>query len=342
MYWSLRSCALRLTVFNMYESFYGLKESPFNMTPDPQFLYLGENHREALAQLVYGVKEKKGFIVLTGEVGTGKTTLVHYLLDKLDGIDQTKTAFLFNPKLSVHDFFEYILKDLGMDGHGSTKADYLHTFQQNLLQAYENGKRVILFIDEAQGLNAELLEEIRLLSNLETSKSKLLQIVLVGQPELNKTLLQPEFRQLKQRVNLRYHLRPLSERETKEYINKRLKVAGAMKRIFTRKAIKEVYRRSGGIPRLINILCDNSLLSGYALERKNIDKNIVKEAARDLQLEGKTISNWSWLLSIIFITVGFLLFVFLREHMWTFFGVFLEYVQLFRDFLSNEVQIFLK
>jgi len=326
----------------MYESFYGLKESPFNMTPDPQFLYLGENHREALAQLVYGVKEKKGFIVLTGEVGTGKTTLIHYLLDKLDGIDHTKTAFLFNPKLSVHDFFEYILKDLGVDGHGSTKADYLHIFHQNLLQAYENGERVILFIDEAQGLNAELLEEVRLLSNLETSKSKLLQIVLVGQPELNKTLLQPEFRQLKQRINLWYHLRPLSEKETKEYVGKRLKIAGAVEPIFTKKAIKEVYRRSGGIPRLINILCDNSLLSGYALERKNIDQKIVKEAARDLQLGGKTISYWNWLLLIIFITVGFLLFAFLREHMLAFFGVFLEYVQLFKDFLLNEVQIFLK
>jgi len=323
----------------MYKSFYGLKESPFNLTPDPQFIYLGENHREALAQLVYGVKEKKGFIVLTGEVGTGKTTLIHYILDKLDGIDHTKTAFLFNPKLSVHDFFAYILKDLGVDGHGSTKADYLHIFHQKLLQAYQNGERVILFIDEAQGLNAELLEEVRLLSNLETSKSKLLQIVLVGQPELNKTLLQPEFRQLKQRINLRYHLRALSEKETKEYVEKRLKIAGAVKPIFTKKAIKEVYRRSGGIPRLINILCDNSLLSGYATEQEIIGKKMVKEAARDLNLGEKFPGVWFWFFLGLLIVTGIISSLLLKDspQFQTFLAGFMVHLHSIKDFIWNEI-----
>ncbi len=272
----------------MYETFYGLKENPFNVTPDPQFVFLGENHREALAQLLYGVQQKKGFIVLTGEVGTGKTTLVHYLLDKLNhGNTQTKTAFLFNPKLTVNDFLEYILKDLGVQVQGGTKGDHLHLLHETLINAYKNGERVVLIIDEAQGLNPALLEEIRLLSNLETSKSKLLQIVLVGQPELDKTLSQQGFRQLRQRVNMRYHLSSLSEKDTKEYIEKRLRIAGGKESIFAKDAMKEIYLRTNGIPRLINILCDNALLTGYANEQKMVDKKTVREAARDLHLKVK-------------------------------------------------------
>src|SRR4030066_1421406 len=251
----------------MYEQFYGLRESPFNVTPNPEYLFLSENHKEALAQLLYGVREKQGFIVITGEVGTGKTTLIHYLLDKMDGNSHTKTAFLFNPKLTVNDFIQYILRDLGVRVQGQTKGEYLHHLHRYLLNVYRKDERVVLIVDEALGLNPELLEEIRLLSNLETSRSKLLQIVLVGQPELDRTLAQPEFRQLRQRINLRYYLPPLSEKETKDYIEKRLRIAGAKGPIFTEKAIKEVYRRSGGIPRLINILCDNALLNGYALDQ---------------------------------------------------------------------------
>jgi general secretion pathway protein A len=279
----------------MYEAFYGLKENPFNVTPDPQYVYLGENHREALAQLLYGVQEKKGFIVLTGEVGTGKTTLVHYLLDRLNhGSTQTKTAFLFNPTLTADDFIEYILKDLGVQVQGGTKGDHLHLLHESLINFYKNGERVVLIIDEAQGLNPALLEEVRLLSNLETSKSKLLQIILVGQPELDKTLSQQSFRQLRQRVNMRYHLSPLSQKETKEYIEKRIRIAGGKDSIFSKTAIKEIFVRSKGTPRLVNIICDNALLTGYAADQKVVDKNIIKEAAKDLHLEGNRFPPRYW------------------------------------------------
>jgi len=265
------------------------------MTPDPQYVYFGENHREALAQLFYGVQEKKGFIVLTGEVGTGKTTLLHFLLDKLnhDGT-QTKTAFLFNPKLTVNDFIEYILKDLGVEVKGGTKGDHLHLLHETLINSYKKGERVILIIDEAQGLNPALLEEIRLLSNLETPKSKLLQIILVGQPELDKTLSQDGFRQLRQRVNMRYYLPALSKKETKEYIDKRLRIAGRKEPIFTKNALREVYSRSKGTPRLINVLCDNALLAGYAADQKVIGKNIIREAARDLDLDSRWFRPRYW------------------------------------------------
>ena len=212
----------------MYQSFYGLKQNPFNVTPDPEFLYLGQKHREALAHLVYGVREKKGFIVITGEVGTGKTTLIRCLLERLHNGNGTKAAFLFNPKLEATEFIQYILKDLGLTIQGATKGDSLHTLNEYLLAAYEKGERVILIVDEAQALDPNVLEEIRLLSNLETSKAKLLQIILAGQPELDQTLSRSEFRQIRQRINMRYHLKALSEEETKEYIQKRLQgVSGA-------------------------------------------------------------------------------------------------------------------
>ena len=297
----------------MYEQFYGLRENPFNVTPNPEYIFLGENHREALAQLLYGVREKKGFIVITGEVGTGKTTLIHYLLDKLGGDNHTKTAFLFNPKLTVNDFIQYILKDLGVRIQGQTKGEYLHNLHRYLLNAYRRDERVILIVDEAHGLSPELLEEIRLLSNFETSKSKLIQIVLIGQPELDKMLAQPEFRQLKQRINLRYYLPPLSEKETREYIEKRLRIAGAKESPFTDKAIKEIYMRSGGIPRLINILCDNALLNGFALDQKKVDERSVEEVAKDLKLGKKSRRVWIRLLSGIAIAVCILIFIHLYK-----------------------------
>ncbi len=309
----------------MYEQFYGLKENPFNVTPNPDYIYLGQNHREALAQLFYGVRERKGFIVITGEVGTGKTTLIHYLLDKMNG-NHTKTAFLFNPKLTVDDFIQYILKDLGVRVQGKTKGEYLHNLHRYLLNAYQKDERVILIVDEAQGLRPELLEEIRLLSNLETSRSKLIQIVLLGQPELDKTLSQPGSRQLRQRINLRYHLQPLSEKETREYIGKRLGIAGARTPIFTEKAMKQVYLRSRGIPRLINILCDNALLNGYALDRKTVDETSIREVSDDLFLEQKPRKARTLLIISICIAVGILLFVYLQKsgHLFPLIKIFLE------------------
>jgi len=300
----------------MYESFYGLRENPFEVTPNPDYIYLGKNHREALANLLYGVRTKKGFIVITGEVGTGKTTLIHYLLDKLDkldGHDHTKTAFLFNPKLTANDFIQYILMDLGVRVQEQTKAEYLYKLHRYLLNAYRDEKRVVLIVDEAHGLNPELLEEVRLLSNLETSKSKLIQIVLVGQPELDKTLSQPAFRQLRQRINMRYYLPPLSRKETEEYIEKRLRVAGAQEPLFTKKAIQEIYRKSGGIPRSINILCDNALLNGFALYQKIVDVRSVREVAKDLKFGKKSRRIWTGFLLSISIGVAILLFIYLQK-----------------------------
>jgi general secretion pathway protein A len=296
----------------MYETYYGLRENPFKVTPDPKFVYMGEKHREALAQLLYGVKESKGFIVITGEVGTGKTTMIHYLLGRFNGNNgngHTKTAFLFNPKLTVDDFLGYILDDLGIKPQHGGKATQLHALHKFLLECYEKDVKVVLIVDEAQGLKPELLEEIRLLSNLESAKSKLLQIVLVGQPELNHTLGLSAFRQLRQRINLRYHLTPLSKKEMIEYIEKRLRTAGGDRRLFSEKAIREIYRRSRGTPRLINILCDNSLLNAYALDQKHVDVKSVREAARDLKLSGKTLKTWTWIvLGLVIGAMGLFLF----------------------------------
>jgi general secretion pathway protein A len=306
-------CAMR-GVERMYETYYGLKENPFNVTPDPKFIFLGENHQEALAHLLYGVRERKGFVVVTGEVGSGKTTLIHYLLNKFNGNDNTKAAYLFNTKLSANDFIQFILKDLGVEVNGGTKSDHLYTLYRYLLKAYQNNEKVILIVDEAQGLNVELLEEIRLLSNLETSKSKLLQIILVGQPELKKTLSQYELRQLRQRINMQYHLNPLSKKETQEYIEKRLKTAGAKKQLFTEKALKEIYQISGGIPRLINILCDNALLNGYALDQKVVDEKSVREAVKDLSLKPGFHNLWNWaVIPLCVVGVGLIILLLQRN-----------------------------
>ena len=326
----------------MYEAFYGLKQNPFNVTPDPQFLYLGEKHREALAHLVYGVKQKKGFIVITGEVGTGKTTLIRCLLERFDGSNGTKAAFLFNPKLSATDFLQFILKDLGLTVQGKTKGDSLHTLNEYLLQTYEKGEKVILIVDEAQGLHPHVLEEIRLLSNLETSKSKLLQIILVGQPELDRTLSRGEFRQIRQRINMRYSLQPLSEEETKEYIEKRLQIAGAQDPIFTRRAIDEVYRKSRGIPRLINILCDNALLSGYGSEQVRIDQKLIRDVARDLKLGGKFRTGRVWVLLAVLIAGVVLSYVLLQEtgKLGTLFVGFLHHLQSLKEFIWDVMKLF--
>jgi general secretion pathway protein A len=266
----------------MYTKFYGLREKPFEITPDPRFLYLSENHKEALAYLTYAVRERKGFTVITGEVGTGKTTLVQTLLSRLDG--NTRTAYLFNPKLGSTDFLHYICEDLGIKGQKRSKGQYLASLHNFLMSCYARNENVVLIIDEAHTLDPKLLEEVRLLTNLETPKSKLLQVVLMGQPELNEILNCPQFRQLKQRISLRYHMQPLNKEETREYIKKRMRMAGTVDPdIFTPKAVKVIYKYSKGIPRLINIVCDNALLAGYAADQKVIGKSIVREVINHLE-----------------------------------------------------------
>ncbi len=265
----------------MYTKFYGFKEKPFEITPDPKFLYFGENHREALAYLTYAVRERKGFTVITGEVGTGKTTLIQTLLSRLDG--NVRTAFIFNPKLGSTDFLQYICEDLGLKGQMRSKGQYISSLHNFLLSCYSRNENVILIIDEAQNLDPELLEEVRLLTNLETPKAKLLQVILMGQPELDNVLNRQEFRQLKQRVSLRYHIQPLDKEETNAYLRKRLRMAGAVEsNIFTPKALDEIYRYSKGIPRLINIVCDNALLTGYATDQKVIGDKIICEVISNL------------------------------------------------------------
>ncbi len=270
----------------MYTKFFGLQEKPFEITPDPRFLYLSPKHKEALAHLLYAVNENKGFTVVTGEVGTGKTVLLRTLLARMDG--DTRTAFLFNPKLDPNDFFRSICEDLELNVSGGTKGEYLSQLQNFLVDSFAQKKRVVLVIDEAQTLGGQLLEEVRLLTNLETPERKLLQVILLGQPELDAILEQPEFRPLKQRISVRYRLEPLNWEETRAYVKKRLKAAGARNLyLFTPNALKTVYRYSKGIPRLINVVCDNALLNGYASDRRVIGRSIVQEVIDDL--EGGTV-----------------------------------------------------
>lgn len=270
----------------MYLRFFGFAERPFNVTPDPRFLYLSAHHQEALAILTYGVRERKGFIVLTGEVGSGKTTLLHTLLDRLD--PNVRAAYLFNTSLSQVDLMRAVVEDFGVPTTATSVGDLVADLNAWLIDRLARGENSVLIIDEAQNLSPELLESVRLLSNLETSKEKLLQLVLVGQPELNLTLNHPSLRQLKQRISLRYHIPPLTRTETLDYIVQRLRIAGATGRIFTDRALDEIYYYSRGIPRLINILADNALLTAYAKEQRLVDEATVIEAVRDLEPTGET------------------------------------------------------
>jgi general secretion pathway protein A len=266
----------------MYRKFYGLREKPFEITPDPKFLYLSENHKEALAHLTYAVRERKGFTVVTGEVGTGKTTLVQTLLSRMDG--NTRTAYLFNPMMGSTDFLHYICQDLGLNSLKRSKGQYLSQLHKFLMSCYSRNENVVLIVDEAHKLDPKLLEEIRLLTNLETAKSKLLQVILIGQPELNGILEDPQFRQLKQRVSLRYHVHPLNKEDTQKYIKRRLRIAGAFDHnLFTLKAFDKIYSYTKGLPRLINIVCDNALLTGYATDQKVIGDKIIRDVISNLE-----------------------------------------------------------
>jgi general secretion pathway protein A len=253
------------------------------MTPDPSFLYLGEVHREGLSTLSYAVRARKGFALLTGEVGTGKTTLLHALLAQLDA--NTATAFIFNPRLGPLDFLRMVVEEYGIDGSFRTKADYLLALNRFLIARLERDLPTLLIVDEAQNLSPEMLEEIRLLSNLETPRSKLLQILLVGQPELKQMLDRPQLRQLRQRIVMRYDLKPFNADETAAYIAERLRLAGDTgKGIFKRSALRMVHELSGGIPRLVNVLCDSALLLGYARDWPTLGRDAIREVAGDLEL----------------------------------------------------------
>jgi general secretion pathway protein A len=261
----------------MYTRFYGLSAKPFNLTPDPKFLYLTPVHREALAQLTFGIKEKKGFIVLTGEVGTGKTTLLQALLPRLDS--GTATALVFDSTLPFDGLLEYILEDFGIGKVGESRAQRLMALNNFLIERHRTGQSTVLIIDEAQNLTPPALEHIRLLSNFETPTEKLLQIVLVGQPELKAKLELPALRQLKQRIALAYAIRPLTREETTEYIRTRLKLAGAPDLdVFTESAMRRIAQHSKGVPRIGNMVCDHSLVIGYVDQKRRIGPEIVKQA----------------------------------------------------------------
>lgn len=265
----------------MYLQHFGLLRAPFEMTPDPAFLYLGESHQEGLATLVYGVRARKGFVMLTGEVGTGKTTLLHALLAQLD--PNTAAAFVFNPRLGPLDFFRVLFDEFDIETSCSTKAEYLIAFNKFLIERLARDHPTLLIVDEAQNLSAEMLEEIRLLSNLETPTSKLLQIMLVGQPELEEMLQQRELRQLRQRIVLRFRLRPFDADETEHYVQERMRLAGYTgKGVFKRGALRRLHAVTEGTPRLINVVCDGALLLSYSRGQTSVDASEIEEVARDL------------------------------------------------------------
>jgi len=267
----------------VYTSFYNLKEKPFNLTPSPRFLYLGETHKEALSLLTYGVMERKGFVLLTGEVGTGKTTIVQTLLENLDS--SIKYVSLSNPTLSPKDFLFYIASGLGLKTQFESKGSFLIHFENFLQTLLHQQQNVLLIVDEAQKLSLTLLEEIRLLSNMETADDKLINIFLVGQPELNQKLSNAVCRPLLQRISIRYHINPLNVIETEAYIKARLKSAGARNpKIFSKEVIRAIHKNAHGYPRMINILCDNVLLLGYSKGKKHITVEMIEECYNDLQL----------------------------------------------------------
>lgn len=267
----------------MYADFYNLKEKPFNLTPSPRFLYLSETHKEALALLNYGVMEQKGFVLLTGEVGTGKTTIIQTFLEKLH--PSIKYVYLSNPALSPVDFLSYVASGLGLEISSPTKSELLSQLKSHLQHYIRNQQKVLLIVDEAQNLSLTLLEEIRLLSNMETADNKLINIFLIGQPELNQKLSDIKSRPLLQRISIRYHINPLTREETEDYIKTRIKEAGAKDfKLFPKEVIDVIQKFTQGYPRMINILCDNVLLLGYSTGKKRITPAMIEECYRDLQL----------------------------------------------------------
>lgn len=266
----------------MYLDYYGLSEPPFDITPNPRFLFYSAKHREAYNHLLYGIRERKGFVQLTGEVGAGKTTLCRAMLEQLD--TRYATALILNPVMSPQEMVKAIALEYGLPVNGLDRLEVISVINQFLLQQVEAGKETVLIIDEAQDLTDELLEQIRLLSNLETDNRKLLQIVLMGQPELRDRLNNPSLRQLRQRITVRYHLLPLSRHEVNQYVEHRLHLCGGNGiPSFTRPALWRVYHYTQGIPRLVNALCDKALMAGFVQQRGSIDFRLINRAIRELE-----------------------------------------------------------
>ena len=273
---------------NMYTSFFGLRQEPFSIAPDPRYLFMSERHREALAHLLFGVRGGGGFVLLTGEIGTGKTTVCRCFLEQVP--KRCNVAYIFNPKLTVTELLKTVCEEFRIphplmraDGRPETVKDYLDPINEFLLRTHAVGQNNVLIIDEAQNLSADVLEQLRLLTNLETNERKLLQIILIGQPELRGMLARPELEQLAQRVIVRYHLQDLSPRETLVYIRHRLGVAGLKGALpFDRRAAQQVHALSRGVPRRINLLCDRALLGAYAAGHKRVDRDTVTKAAAEV------------------------------------------------------------
>lgn len=275
----------------MYKEFYGLRANPFNVNPDPRYLFLTRHTEEALACLTYGIQSRKGFVLLTGEVGTGKTTLINKLLEWLR-VQQVATAFIFNSRMNVPQFLDYMMADFGIPCDSRSKSQILLRLYNWLLDRYRAGETAVLIVDEAQNLSEEVLEEIRMLTNLETFTEKLLQIVLVGQPELEQKLKQPQLRQLRQRLTLRAKTHSLTLDESRAYVQQRLRIAGSNgQQIFEPEAVAAIHRYAMGIPRVINLLCEHCLVSAFVDQQKVIGPAVVEGVARDFDLGDNTTSG---------------------------------------------------
>lgn len=268
----------------MYKNFFGLRDNPFNVNPDPRYLFLTRQTEEAISCLTFGIQSRKGFVLLTGEVGTGKTTLLNKLMEWLRQ-QRVSTAFIFNSRMNVPDFLDYMMADFGIPCESATKGQILQRLYQFLLERYRAGETAVLIVDEAQNLSDDLLEEIRLMSNLETASEKLLQIVLVGQPELEQKLRQSHLRQLRQRIMLRAKTHPLSLAETEAYIAQRLSIAGSSRQdVFDQDALALIQHYSGGIPRIINLMCEHCLVNAFVEGQNVVHSEIVETVSSDLDL----------------------------------------------------------
>ncbi len=306
---------------SMYESFFALKEKPFALTPNQRFLFQSKTHNEVYAHLIYGIESRAGFVEVTGEVGTGKSTILRTLLSHLDE-DKYRVSFIFNPKLTAFDLLRNINREFGVADDGLSSADLIQTLNEFLLAENQEGRTPILVIDEAQNLSGEVLEQIRLLSNLETEEDKLIQVILVGQPELRHHLSDHSLRQLNQRIAVRYQLRPLNREETTSYILHRLNIAGRPDgNVFTQSALKKVFQCSGGVPRRINLICDRALLTAYSEERGTVSPRDVKQAVAELAGMGEgsqKASQAPW--NTIAVLAVLLLFMFVGFYWFELFG----------------------